>query len=85
MGNRMNEGFKLYMEGNVEIELFDDDLMIFSVHGSRDDTYQVSMNENMWLCDCDDYQYRSEKEPGSFVCKHLWAAFFKVAELKNED
>lgn len=85
MGNRMNEGFKLYLEGNVEIELFEDDLMIFSVHGSRNDTYQVSMNENMWLCDCDDYQYRGEKEPGSFVCKHLWAAFFKVAELKNED
>ena len=84
MGKRMNEGFKIYMEGNVEIELFEDDIMIFSVQGSKGDIYQVSMNENMWLCDCDDYQYRSEKDPGSFVCKHLWAAFFKVAELKNE-
>jgi len=85
MGNRMNEGFKLYMEGNVEIELFEDDLMIFTVQGSRGDHYQVSMNENMWLCDCDDYQWRNAKDPGSFVCKHLWAAFFKVAELKNDE
>jgi len=83
MANRMHQGFKIYKEGYVEIELFDDDLMIFSVKGSGN-IYQVSMNENMWLCDCDDYQWRSKKEPGSFVCKHLWAAFFKIAELKNE-
>lgn len=84
MVNRMQEGLKLYKKGHVEIELLEDDLMIFNVQSSQDSNYQVSMNENQWLCDCDDYQWRSEKEPGSYICKHLWAAFFKVAELKRE-
>lgn len=84
MANRMNAGLKLYKNGNVKIELFDEDLMIFAVLSSREGDYQVSMNENMWICDCDDYQYRSEKEPGSFICKHMWAVLFKIAELKEE-
>ncbi len=84
MAKRMNEGLKLYSKGNVEIELFDDDLMIFCVKGSKGEKYQVSMHENMWLCDCDDYQYRSEREPGSFICKHLWAVFFEIADMDDE-
>jgi uncharacterized Zn finger protein len=84
MGNRMKEGFKLYKKGQVGIELLEDGLMIFNVQSSGNGTYQVSMHENQWLCDCDDYQWRSEKEPGSYICKHMWAAFFKVAELKME-
>ncbi len=85
MVNRMNEGLKLFKKGNVEVELFEEDLMIFTVKGSRNEKYQVSMNENMWLCDCDDYQFRSEREPGSFICKHIWAVLFEVMEMKNED
>ncbi|MGZ7050163.1 MAG: SWIM zinc finger family protein [Methanobacterium sp.] len=81
MANRMQEGLKIYRKGLIEMELIDDDLIIFTVQGSKNSNYQVSMNENQWLCDCDDYQWRSEKEPGSYICKHLWAAFFKVAEL----
>jgi len=84
MVNRMQEGLKLYKKGHVEIELFEDDLMIFEVKSSKKGNYQVSMHDNLWLCDCDDYQWRSEKEPGSYICKHLWAVFFKVAELKLE-
>lgn len=82
MGKRMQEGLKLYRKGRVGIELMEDDLMIFNVQSSGEGTYQVSMQENLWLCDCDDYQWRSEKEPGSYICKHLWAVFFKVAELE---
>jgi len=82
MGNRRQEGLKLYKKGYVEIELIEEDLMIFNVQSSGKSIYQVSMHENMWLCDCDDYQWRSEKEPGSYICKHLWAVFFKVAELE---
>lgn len=85
MTKRMKEGLKLYKKGNVEIELFDDDLIIFNVKGSKDEKYQVSMNENVWLCDCDDYQYRSEREPGSFICKHLWAVFFEIADMNEEN
>lgn len=82
MGKRMQEGLKLYKNGHVEIELLEDDLMIFNVQSSKNGNYQVSMHENLWLCDCDDYQWRSDKEPGSYICKHLWAVFFKVAELE---
>lgn len=83
--NRMKEGSKLQKRGNVEIELFDHDLMIFTVNGSKDEKYQVSMNENMWLCDCDDYQFRSNRYPGSFICKHIWAVFFELMEMEVED
>jgi len=82
MGNRRQEGLKLYKKGYVEIELIEEDLMIFNVQSSGKSIYQISMYENVWLCGCDDYQWRSEKEPGSYICKHLWAVFFKVAELE---
>lgn len=84
MTNRMEEGLKIYRKGFVEIEIRDKDLMIFNVKGSDNRTYQVSMHDNQWLCDCDDYQWRSEKEPGSYICKHLWAVLFKVAQIKKE-
>ncbi len=84
MANRMHEGFKLYKKGHVKIELFDDDLMIFNVESSKKGNYQVSMNENVWLCDCDDYQYRGDKEVGSFICKHIWAVLFKIMDMKSE-
>jgi len=80
MTNRMEEGLKIYKKGLVEMELIDENLIFFKVQGSENSTYQVSMHENQWLCDCDDYQWRSAKEPGSYICKHLWAALFKIAE-----
>ncbi len=83
MANRMQEGLKIYKKGLVEMESIDEELIIFNVSGSDDATYQVSMYHNQWLCDCDDYAWRNEKEPGSYICKHLWAAFFKVAELNK--
>lgn len=85
MGNRMQEGYKIYKKGLVEMELIDEDLMIFNVQGSDNKNYQVSMHENQWLCDCDDYGWRSEREPGSYICKHLWAAFFKISKLNWDD
>ncbi|WP_414469219.1 SWIM zinc finger family protein [Methanobacterium sp. ACI-7] len=84
MGKRMEEGLKLYKKGQVEVDLDEDDLKIFYVQGSGNDKYQVSMQDNLWLCDCDDYQWRSEKEPGSYICKHLWAVFFKTTESKTD-
>lgn len=84
MVNRMQEGLKIYKKGNIEIQMLEDDLMIFNVQSTTGGKYQVSMNENLWLCDCDDYQWRSEREPGSYICKHLWAVLFKVAELERE-
>jgi asparagine synthase (glutamine-hydrolysing) len=56
----MQEGLKIYRNGLVEMELVEEDLIIFTVNGSENNTYQVSMNENQWLCDCDDYQYARE-------------------------
>ncbi|MGB9938105.1 MAG: SWIM zinc finger family protein [Methanobacterium sp.] len=84
MGKKMDEGFKIYKKGQIEVELNEDDLKIYYIQGSGKEKYQVSMQDNLWLCDCDDYQWRSEKEPGSYICKHLWAAFFKAAESKTD-
>ena len=37
-----------------------------------------------WNCDCADYQYRNHREPGSFYCKHLQAAQFKLLDILND-
>ena len=76
--NRMENGYKLYKNGQVIVKHQDNEGFIFEVNG-----YMVSVYMNNGLCRCDDYQIRSQKEPGSYYCKHLWAAFFKVAELKG--
>lgn len=79
--NRILNGLKLYQGGKVSVDHEDDELMIFNVHGSKDEIYQVSIYDNFILCQCDDYQYRAPNEPGSYICKHAWAALFKVTEM----
>jgi len=78
---RVLNGLKLFQDSKVKIDHQDDELVIFNVKGSKNEEYQVSIYDNSALCDCDDYQYRAPKEPGSYICKHLWAAFFKLAEM----
>lgn len=75
---RILNGLKLFQNDKVHIDHEDDELIIFFVEGSRGEKYQVSIYDNSVLCDCDDYQYRAAKEPGSYLCKHCYAALIRL-------
>lgn len=85
MTDRIIEGYNLYKENAVIIEHYEPDHIIFKVKNKKKtDFYLVSMIYGYWNCDCADYQFRNQKEPGSFYCKHLQAAQFKLLDLIKE-
>lgn len=85
MANRILQGYKIYQNNDVHVDYYDDDHIIFKVAKDKNDYYIVSMMYGFWNCDCADYQYRNTREPGSFYCKHLQAAQFKLLDILNND
>lgn len=83
MSARIIEGYKLYKDNAVIVEHYEPDHVIFKVKNKKTDYYLVSMMYGYWNCDCADYQYRNQRQPGSFFCKHLEAAQFKLLDLLN--
>lgn len=84
MADRSVNGFKLYQAGNVSITHEDEEYIFFDVK-SKKETYLVEFEipEGAWRCICTDYNLRHQKAPGSFLCKHILAALFKLAEVKG--
>ena len=84
MADRSVNGFKLYQAGNVSITHEDEEYIFFDVK-SKKETYMVEFEklEGAWRCICTDYNMRHLKAPGSFLCKHILAALFKLAEIKG--
>ena len=83
--SRIVEGFKLYQKGNVFTLLYSEDDLQFRVISSKN-KYLVSIVDNCIRCECDDWNYRysqSKEEMSSFLCKHCYAALFKLAEVKG--
>lgn len=72
------------MKGNVELDYSDSDYMFFNVK-SKKETYMVDydVEEGVWRCICPDFNNRHKKANGSFACKHVLAAMFKLAEVKG--
>ena len=82
MASRIIEGYKLYKNNDVIIEHYEPDHVIFKVKNNKNtDYYIVSMIYGYWNCDCADYKFRNQRNPGSFYCKHLQAAQFKLHDL----
>lgn len=81
--NRILKGLKIYLEGNIELKHQDKELIVFNTPGSKGETYQQGIYDNYVICDCDDWQRRHKQERGSYICKHLWAAFFKLASMNG--
>lgn len=82
MVDRILQGYELYKEGNVQVEHYETGHAIFKVkNNKKNEHYMVSMIYGFWNCDCADYQYRNQREPGSFYCKHLQAAQFKLLDI----
>lgn len=86
MANREIQGYDIYKGNNVQVEHFEEGHAIFKVKNNKsDDYYLVSMLYGYWNCDCADYQYRNRRQPGSFFCKHLQAAQFKLFEILEKN
>ncbi len=82
MADRIIEGYKLYKDDAVSVEHYESDHIIFKVKNKKNtDYYLVSMVYGYWNCDCADYKYRNNNDVGSFYCKHLQAAQFKLLEI----
>ena len=85
MASRIIEGYKLYKDDAVSLDYYEDDHVIFKVKNKKNtDFYLVSMVYGYWNCDCADYQYRNKREEGSFYCKHLQAAQYKLLEILDK-
>ena len=72
MADRILAGYELYKNNKVEVEHYESNHIIFKVY-NKSDYYTVSMIYGYWNCDCHDFTYRNQREPGSFYCKHLQA------------
>ena len=83
MADRIIEGYKLYKNNSVLVEHYEPSHIIFKVK-NKSSYYIVSMLYGYWNCDCADYTYRNKKEPGSFYCKHMQAAQFKLIDIIKE-
>ncbi len=84
MADRVVNGHKLYLKGNVAVDHEDEEYIFFDVKSGKE-TYQVEYEkpEGAWRCICTDYNTRHQKAPGSFLCKHILAALFKLAEVRG--
>ena len=84
MADRILQGYEIYKKDNVSVEHYETGHAIFKVkNNKKDDYYLVSMMYGFWNCDCADYQYRNQQQAGSFYCKHLQAAQFKLLDILN--
>lgn len=78
--NRLQRGYQLHLKGTVEIEYWDEELIIAHVKSrSSRDRHMVTMNGPYWRCTCDDYYNRWQKGGGSFICQHMHDLLFEIA------
>ena len=85
--DRVEKGYTLYQKGNVTLKLAEDGEYQFEVKNKKT-TYLVSIINGVVRCnECEDYGYRFQRESnamnGSFLCKHCFAAIFKLGEIKG--
>lgn len=88
---RMSKGWKLYQKGCVELVHEDEELIQFEVRsGKRTYLVEFDLVEGVARCTpCQDYEYRHQYANnelglnGSFICKHIWSALFKLSELRG--
>ena len=84
--NRIDKGFNLFQKGNVELVFSDDEELQFNVK-SKKNVYLVSFINGVARCICEDFEFRFQREGnsknGSFLCSHIFAAMFKLSELKG--
>lgn len=88
MANRMIEGFKLFKENKVQPDsgITPTNMRFFVESSKKKDNglknyYDVIFRDGFWTCECDDWNWRHEKMEGAFICKHGYAAVFKLYDM----
>jgi hypothetical protein len=85
--DRMQAGYKLFQDKKVHVDKLEPGDMKFFVEGTSNGKpkkfHDVLNLAGYWNCDCDDWMWRHEQNEGAFLCKHMWAVFFKLAEVKG--
>lgn len=91
--HRIDSGWAYYLKNKdwIKVLLFDDDEVQLEMPGSRPKlgptpSYFVTCVDGYWRCECEDFEYRrckGDEYGASFGCKHIAAAYFKIAELKG--
>ena len=80
--DRLDRGFKYYLENRVYDVILTDNSITSKVEGSRSKTYDVKINfheDNIdsLYCTCP-YSY------ADFNCKHMVATLYKMEEINNK-
>lgn len=83
--DRVKDGLLLFLDDKVRVKLFVDGDYQFEVKGNEKDPYLVEWDGESWHCICRDYYHRSSFSEGSFACKHIHAAIFKLFSLMIVD
>ena len=72
--------FEIPGQGKIKILNEEDDG--FSALATRV-KYDVVYDGEEWMCLCEDFQFRNPNSIGAFSCKHIFAAMFKLAEMRG--
>ncbi len=83
MSNRVDRGWKLYLQDAVTVDFIANDSMAFDVKSSSGkEIYKVDMVDDTWNCSCHDFHNRNKRESTKqLICMHIHASMFKLAEL----
>jgi hypothetical protein len=84
--SRVEKGFNLFQKGNVSLIFADEEMLQFEVK-SKKKVYLVASIDGILKCDCEDYQFRFQRESnaknGSFLCSHCFAALFELGRVRG--
>jgi|GEM_PF-1269512 len=85
MADRFSKGLKIYQEGKVKLlPQKHKEFLEFEVSGKYKTEFDLKEGTVRCFNDgCRDYENRAKYAPDSFVCKHIIASFFKLAEIKG--
>lgn len=86
MSKRLEAGWKLYQKRRVQLDFMDSEFLRFKVRSEinhKEKEYEVTIYQDRALCTCTDYSMRWQRGEGSFICKHLHAAFFELSRIRG--
>lgn len=73
MVGRIKKGITGYNEKSYtpELLLLEKDMIQVSVKNKEEEYIAACDDTGFWYCGCPDFEYRHERESGSFICKHI--------------
>jgi predicted nucleic acid-binding Zn finger protein len=81
--DKVIRGYKLFLEGKVELTSISPNSIQFKAEGNND-TYFIDITRDFAWCSCKDYTNRWNRTSGSYFCYHIYAALFKLKEYMDK-